>query len=181
MTLRKTLLIKERVLAEGGGKALRPVVRAAAVAIIENPFAGRFVEDLSPLFDIGMALGEELMPQAVALLEGPPRAYGKAAIVGVNGDLEQAAAVLHPKLGKPMRAAVGGGESIIPHSTKVAAAGSSLDVPLGNKDNIWSFDELDTLTLCVPDAPRPNEILLVMAVSDGGRPHPRVGKGRAAT
>jgi hypothetical protein len=106
-------------------------------------------------------------------------AYGKAAIVGVEGDLEHAAAILHPKLGKPMRAAAGGGEAIIPSVTKVAAAGTLIDVPLGNKDNVWSFDELDAMTVCVADALRPREILVAMAVSDGGRPNPRVGKGRA--
>jgi hypothetical protein len=178
---RKTLFIKEVVHAEAGSAAVRPVSRVAAIAVMDNPFAGRFVEDLSILFDLGMTLGEQLMPKAVALLDGKPTSYGKAAIVGVNGDVEHAAAVLHPKLGKPMRAAVGGGEAIIPSNTKVAAAGTLIDVPLANKDNIWSFDELDTMTVLVPDAPRPNEILVVMAVTDGGRVQPRVGKGRAAT
>ncbi len=181
MTLRKTVFVKERVVAEAGGPALRPVCRVAAIAVIGNPFAGRFESDLWALFDTALALGEELMPQAVAILEGPPVAYGKSAVVGVNGDIEHAAAVLHPTLGKPMRAAVGGGESIIPHTTKVGAAGAPVDVPLGNKDNIWSFDELDTITVAVADAPRPDEIMIVMAVSDGGRPHPRIGKGRAVT
>lgn len=181
MAARKIVLVKEVVQSEAGSVAARPVSRAAAIAVIENPFAGRFTDDLSALFDVGMELGERLMPQAVALLDGPPLAYGKSAIVGVNGDVEQAAAVLHPKLGKPMRAAVGGGEAIIPSTTKVAAAGAPIDVPLANKDNIWSFDELDTLTVSVADAPRPNEIMVVMAVSDGGRPHPRVGKGRSVT
>ena len=181
MGLRKSLFIKEVVEAEAGSPAPRTVSRAAAVAVIDNPFAGQFVEDLSALFDLGEALGENLMPQAVALLDSAPLSYGKAAIVGVNGDLEHAAAVLHPKLGKPMRAAVGGGEAIIPSTTKVAAAGAVIDVPLANKDNIWSFDELDTISVSTVDAPRPNEIMVVMAVSDGGRPHARVGKGRAAT
>ena len=180
MDARKVLFVKEIVQSEAGGPAARPICRVAAIAIITNPFAGKFVEDLSPLFDIGMRLGEELMPQAVAMLDGNPVSYGKAAIVGVNGDLEHAPAVLHPKLGKPMRQAVGGGEAIIPSNTKVAAAGATLDVPLANKDNIWSFDELDSLSVMVADAPRPNEIVVVMAVSDGGRVHPRVGKGRAA-
>ncbi len=181
MAARKLVFVKEIVTAEAGSPAPRPVCRVAALAVIANPFAGRFAQDLSALFDIGMALGDELMPQAVAMLAGKPMAYGKAAIVGVNGDLEHAAAVLHPKLGKPMRAAVGGGESIIPSTTKVAAAGVAIDLPLGNKDNIWSFDELDNMTVMVADAPRPDEILVAMAVSDGGRPHPRIGKGRAAT
>lgn len=181
MTTRKTLFVKERILAEAGSAAPQPVSRAAAIAVIENPFAGEFADDLAELSDIGMRLGEELMPMAVELLDRPAFAYGKSAIVGVNGDIEHAAAVLHPKLGKPMRAAVGGGEAIIPSTTKVAAAGAPIDVPLSNKDNIWSFDELDTLTVFVPDAPRPDEIVVVMAVSDGGRPHPRIGKGRSVT
>lgn len=178
---RKTVLITERVTAEAGQNCVRPICRVAAVAVIDNPFAGRFEQDLSPLFETALATGEDLMPQAVAQLEHAPVAYGKSAIVGVHGDIEHAAAVLHPTLGKPIRAAVGGGESIIPHTTKVASAGAAIDVPLGNKDSIWSFDELDTLTVSVADAPRPDEIMIVMAVADGGRPAPRIGKGRTVT
>ncbi len=120
MPTRKILFVKERVLAEARSAAPRPVSRVAAIAVIDNPFAGGFTKDLSPLFDIGMQLGEELMATAVDMLDGPPIGYGKSAIVGVNGDVEHAAAVLHPKLGKPMRAAVNGGEAIIPSTTKVA-------------------------------------------------------------
>ncbi|MBI05818.1 MAG: peptide synthetase [Rhodospirillaceae bacterium] len=181
MTARKTVFVKERITAEAGSPAIKPISRIAAIAIIANPFAGRFVEDLSPLFNKALVLGEELMPQAAAMLDGPPIAYGKAAIVGVNGDLEHAAAVIHPTLGKPMRAALGGGESIIPHTSKVASAGTPIDVPLANKDNIWSFDDFETITVAVADAPRPDEIMIVMAIADSGRPHPRIGQGRAAT
>ena len=181
MAIRKTQFIKETVFAEAGEPAPAAFRRVAALAVIDNPFAGRFEHDLSPLFDVGLRLGEELMPEAVRLLDGPALVYGKAAIVGVNGDLEHAAAVLHPKLGKPMRAAIGGGEAIIPSVTKVAAAGAFIDVPLANKDNPWSFDELDSITVAIADAPRPNEILVVMAIGTGGRPNPRVGKGRAIT
>ncbi len=162
-----------------GRPVTRPIVRVAAVAVLRNPYAGAHVQDLSVLIDLGMSLGEELMPRAVAMLGDLPVAYGKAAIVGVNGDIEHAAAILHPKLGKPMRAAVGGGEAIIPSTAKVAACGASIDVPLGNKDKVWSFNELDTLTLTIADAPRPDEIVLIMAVSTAGRPDPRVGAGRA--
>jgi hypothetical protein len=180
MTARKTVFIKEIITAECGKAAARPVSRVAVVAVIENPFAGRYEEDLAALFEIGAALGESLAGSAVAMLDAPAKAYGKAAIVGVNGDIEHAAAVLHPKLGKPMRAACGGGENLIPSVTKVASAGVGIDVPLAHKDEIWSFDELDTMTITIGDAPRPNEILVVMAYSDGTRPNPRVGKGRAA-
>lgn len=179
MEIRKTVIIRESVLAEAGEPAAPPVNRVAGIAVISNPFAGRFVEDLSPLFDLGAELGSRLMAQVMAALDGAAVAYGKAAIVGAGGDIEHAAAVLHPKLGKPMRAAVGGGEAIIPSTAKVAGPGASIDIPLGNKDNVWAFDEIDTMTVMVADAPRSDEIVVALAVSSGGRPRPRVGKGRA--
>jgi hypothetical protein len=177
MDIRKTVVIKETIEADGVGAACDPITRVVAIAVIQNPFAGDFVKDLSPLFDIGGQLGERLMGDAVKLLAGPPVSYGKAAIVGVAGDLEHGAAMIHPKLGKPMRAAVGGGKALIPANAKVAALGVPIDLPLGHKDEAWSFDHIDTMTVMVADAPRPNEIVLCMAVSDGPRPHPRVGSG----
>lgn len=178
MQARKILITKESIYSDAGRDSTRAITHVIGLAVVANPCAGRFVEDLSPLFDIGAAIAERLAPEMIALLPNRPVAYGKAAIVGVNGELEHAAAILHPKMGKPMRVAVGGGEAIIPSTSKVAAAGSTIDVPLGHKDNVWSFDEIDTVTVCVADAPRPDEIVVVIAVSDGGRPHPRVGKGR---
>lgn len=178
MQARKILITKESIYSDAGRDSTRAITHVIGLAVIANPCAGRFVEDLSPLFDIGAAIAERLAPEMIALLPNRPVAYGKAAIVGVSGELEHAAAILHPKMGKPMRVAVGGGEAIIPSTSKVAAAGSTIDVPLGHKDNVWSFDEIDTVTVCVADAPRPDEIVVVIAVSDGGRPHPRVGKGR---
>jgi len=171
------VVIKETIEADAVGEACDPITRVVAVAVIRNPFAGDFVKDLSPLFDIGGQLGERLMGDAVKLLAGPPVSYGKAAIVGVAGDMEHGAAMIHPKLGKPMRAAVGGGKALIPANVKVAAMGAAIDLPLGHKDEAWSFDHIDTMTVMVADAPRPNEIVLCMAVSDGPRPHPRVGSG----
>ena len=171
------MVIKETIEADAVGEACDPITRVVAVAVIRNPFAGDFVKDLSPLFDIGGQLGERLMGDAVKLLAGPPVSYGKAAIVGVAGDMEHGAAMIHPKLGKPMRAAVGGGKALIPANVKVAAMGVPIDLPLGHKDVAWSFDHIDTMTVMVADAPRPNEIVLCMAVSDGPRPHPRVGSG----
>ena len=178
MQARKIIVTRETVRADGGRAAAREVTRVVGIAVIANPYAGGYVEDLAALFDLGAAVAERLAPEMAALLRGPPVAYGKAAIVGVSGEIEHAAAILHPKMGKPMRAAIGGGEAIIPSTSKVAAAGATIDVPLGHKDNVWSFDEIDTISVCVPDAPRPDEIVVVIALSDGGRPHPRVGKGR---
>lgn len=175
MNIRKTVIMKETIETDGVGEACTPITRVVAAAVIRNPFVGRFVEDLSPLFDMGRELGERLMGTVVEMLPGPAVSYGKAAIVGVLGDQEHGAAMTHPKLGKPMRAAVGGGKALIPSNVKVAAAGASIDLPLGHKDEVWSFDHFDTISVMVADAPRPDEIVLFMAVADGGRPRPRVG------
>lgn len=177
MKIRKTLMIQEVIHTDGFGKDCDVITRVAAIAVIKNPFAGQFVEDLSPLFDTGGKLGESLMSWAVDFLAHAPVSYGKAAIVGSDGDMEHGGAVIHPRLGKPMRAAVGGGESVIPSNSKVAAVGATIDIPLGHKDEAWSFDHIDTMTVQVADAPRSDEIVVCMAVADGGRPHPRVGKG----
>jgi Amino acid synthesis len=176
LKIRKTLLLRDTVTSELGQPATRPIVRAVAMAVIGNPFAGRYVEDLTELFEAGRALGEQLMPDLVRLLAQSPISYGKGAIVGVAGEFEHGGACIHPMLGKPMRAAVGGGKAVIPSNVKVAAAGASLDVPLSHKDDSWSFDHFDTLTVSMPDAPRADEIVVVMAVADGGRLHPRCGQ-----
>ncbi|MGB0553383.1 MAG: amino acid synthesis family protein [Alphaproteobacteria bacterium] len=176
MKLRKTMIIKETTETDSSGKACDPITRVVAIAVIQNPFAGTFGEDLSPLFDISGELGTRLMDDAVAMLGGPPVSYGKAAIVGVDGDIEHGGAVIHPKLGKPMRDAVGGGAALIPSNAKVAPVGTPIDLPLGHKDEAWSFNHFDTTTVMVADAPRADEIVLCMAVADGGRPHPRVGR-----
>ena len=181
MNIRKIVLTKETMFAEGNRIAAKPVTRAVALAVIENPFAGRFVEDLSPLFEFGAELGERLMPDLAKLLQGPAIGYSKAAIVGTKGELEHGHALVHPKLGKPMRAAIGGGKAVISSNVKVAAPGTSIDMPFANKDNIWSFDDFGTLTVSVADAPLPDEVVVAMAISDGGRLFPRVGKGPITT
>ena len=173
--IRKIITTREVVFSELGVKAPRPVVRAVGMAVITNPFAGRFVEDLRPLFEAGAMLGERLMPDLVKLLDRPTVSYGKGALVGVDGEMEHGGACVHPMLGKPMRAAIGGGKALISSNVKVAAAGALLDVPLGHKDDSWSFAHFDTITVSVADAPRPNEILVVLAIADGGRLANRCG------
>ena len=173
--IRKIIATREVVFSELGVQAPRPVVRAVGMAVITNPFAGRFVEDLRPLFEAGAMLGERLMPELVKLLDRPAVSYGKGALVGVDGEMEHGGACVHPMLGKPMRAAIGGGKAVISSNVKVAAAGAILDVPLGHKDDSWSFAHFDTITVSVADAPRPNEILVVLAVADGGRLQNRCG------
>jgi hypothetical protein len=176
MDIRRLTLIKDVVYSEGGLPALLSVTRVAACAVIANPLAGRAQDDLAGLVGFGAELGELLAREALALLPLPAVSYGKAAIVGASGDLEHAAAILHPLMGKPMRAAIGGGQAIIPSNIKIGAVGCSIDVPLGHKDDIWSFDEIDTLSVMVPNAPRPDEIVVIVALADGGRPRPRARK-----
>jgi Amino acid synthesis len=173
--IRKIITTREMILSELRVEAPQPLVPALGMAVIRNPFAGRFVDDLRPLFEAGALLGGRLIPELVKLLDGPAVSYGKGAIVGVDGEMEHGGACVHPMLGKPMRAAIGGGRAVISSNVKVAAAGASLDVPLGHKDDSWSFPHFDTITVSVPDAPRPNEILVVMAIADGGRLQNRCG------
>src|SRR5215468_3594097 len=173
--VRKIITMREVVLSELGVAPARPTTRAVGMAVIRNPFAGRFVDDLLPLFEAGAMLGERLMPDLVKLLDQPAVSYGKGALVGVDGEMEHGGACVHPMLGKPMRAAIGGGKAVISSNVKVAAAGAILDVPLGHKDDSWSFAHFDTITVSVADAPRPNEILVVLAIADGGRLQNRCG------
>lgn len=174
---RKVVVTAETVLSEQKKAGDMPVSRVAAMVVFTNPFAGRYVEDLTALFDASGILGEHLSALATRHLAGPAVSYGKAAIVGSLGDFEHGAAVLHPKLGKPMRAALGGGTALIPSNVKVGAPGATIDVPLGHKDEAWSFDHFDTMTVSVGDSPRPDEILMIVALADGGRINPRSGDG----
>jgi hypothetical protein len=176
MEIRRLTLIKDVVRFEGGLPAAAPVTRVAACAVIGNPLAGHAQDDIGELVPFGAELGEVLVREALALLPQPAIAYGKAAIVGTSGDLEHAAAILHPRMGKPMRDAIGGGLAIIPSNVKIGAVGGSIDVPIGHKDDVWSFDQIDTLCVTVPNSPRPDEIVVVVALADGGRPRPRVKK-----
>jgi Amino acid synthesis len=171
----KIITMRELVLSELGVAAARPVVRAVGMAVILNPFAGQFADDLRQLFEAGAMLGERLMPDLVKLLDGPAVSYGKGTLVGVDGEMEHGGACVHPMLGKPMRAAIGSGKAVISSNVKVAAAGATLDVPLGHRDDPWSFPHFDAITVSVADAPGPNEILVVMAIADGGRLRNRCG------
>ena len=175
MRIRKLVTLVEEVHADGGRDVGRPVRRAAAVAVIDNPFAGRFVEDLAPLVQTGAELGALLGARAVAALGGAAESYGKAAVVGLEGELEHAAAILHPTLGGPFRIAVGGGAAIIPSAKKLGAAGTAIDVPLHYKDAAFVRTHFDAMEIRIPDAPLPREIVVILAVASGGRPHPRVG------
>ena len=177
MKLRKFVTQREVIHSEMGQALARPIVRAAGIAIVANPLAGRYASDLSALFEIGREIGTQFGPEVAALLSEPAVAYGKAAIVGLHGEMEHGGACIHPMLGKPMRAAIGGGAAVIPSNVKIGAPGATIDMPLGHKDEVWSFDHFDTMSIFVPDAPRLDEILVAFAFADGGRPIPRCGSG----
>lgn len=173
---RRIVMLRETIEAEMGQALARPIVRVVGLAVVGNPHAGRYERDLSAMFPIGRAVGERLMPELTAMLGAPAITYGKAALVGVAGEMEHGGACVHPMLGKPMRAAIGGGKAVIPSNVKIGAAGATLDVPLGHKDEPWSFDHFDTITVMLADAPRPEEIVVAIALADGGRPLPRCGQ-----
>jgi hypothetical protein len=179
MEIRRLVIVKDIVYFEGGLPAVDPVTRVAACAVIDNLLAGQATDQLDVLIPWGAELGELLVKECLKGLPHPAVSYGKAAIVGADGDIEHAAALLHPRMGKPMREAIGGGQAIIPSNVKIAAVGASIDVPLGHKDDVWSFNEIDTMMITVGGAPRPKEILVIVALSDGGRPRPRVDKSGA--
>ncbi|KAJ29609.1 amino acid synthesis family protein [Sulfitobacter pontiacus] len=176
--IRKIATWVEETHREIGQQISPPTRKAVAVAVIKNPFVGSYTEDLTPLMDIGAELGGLLGDKCVAALGIPPaqaESYGKAAMVGEGGELEHAAAILHPKLGAPLRVAVEKGAALVPSSKKMGGPGQVLDVPLGHKDAAYVRSHFDGIEVRLNDAPRAGEILVAVAVTDSGRPLPRVG------
>jgi hypothetical protein len=176
--IRKLLVTLDETHREAGQEISPPTRRAVACAVIENPFAGRHVADLSPLIEIGAELGDALTRHCLAALGiegGKAESFGKAAIVGENGELEHAAALLHPKMGAPVRAALGKGPALIPSAKKMGGIGTAIDVPLGHKDAAFVRSHFDAIEARVSDAPRSNEIVVAIAITDSGRPLARIG------
>lgn len=176
--IRKTSVIVEETLRDVGRAVDPPTRKAAALAVIVNPCAGRYVEDLGALMEIGAELGGMLGEMCVAALgirPGAAESFGKAAIVGENGEWEHAAAVLHPKLGAPLRKAVEKGAALVPSVKKLGGPGTAIDVPLGHKDAAYVRSHFDGMEVRLADAPRADEILVAVAVTDSGRPFPRIG------
>lgn len=159
----------------------QPLIKAAVAVVIKNPFAGRWVEDLAPLIDPSASLGTELGARALALLGGrPAESYGKGGIAGLAGEQEHVVACVTTVFGNAFRDAIGGGEAWISSATKSAAAGTSIDIPLAYKDEVYVRSHYDAITLMLPDAPRPDELVIIAAVATGGRLNARVGGITAA-
>ncbi|MBB6557559.1 hypothetical protein HNP48_000223 [Acidovorax soli] len=176
--IRKIIVQTDEVRVEMGQEVNPPVRKALAMAVIENPFAGRFEQNLDALIAIGEELGGllgERCVQALGITPGQAESYGKAAIVGEGGELEHAAAILHPKLGAPLRVAVEKGAALVPSSKKIGGLGAAIDVPLGHKDAAYVRSHFDAMEARVADAPRANEIVVAVVVTAGGRPLPRIG------
>jgi hypothetical protein len=176
--IRKLIVQVDEVRMEMGRAVEPPTRRAVAIAVIENPCAGRYQEDLSALIDIGEELGGllgERCVQALGIEPARAESYGKAAIVGERGEIEHAAAILHPKLGAPLRKAVEKGSALVASAKKLGTLGTAIDVPLGHKDAAYVRSHFDAIEVRVCDAPRANEIVVAIAVTDSGRPLARVG------
>lgn len=171
--VRKLQLVREVVVGDESSDA-NPA-RVAAVAVIANSWLHDPQFSVEEIASLGEQLAAAIVPDLLALLGAPALAYGKAAIVGTGGQLEHGAALLHPQLGAPVRRAIGGGTAVIPSNNKIGGPGSFIDVPLGHKDDAWSFAFIDTLTLSVSDAPRSDEMVLFLALAAGKRPFARVG------
>jgi hypothetical protein len=176
--LRKLIVQVDETRIEMGQTVAPPTRKALAMAVIENPYAGRYVDNLDELIAIGEELGAllgEKCVQALGIAPGQAHSYGKAAIVGEAGELEHAAAILHPKLGAPLRKAVEKGAALVPSSKKRGGLGTAIDVPLGHKDAAFVRSHFDAMEARVSDAPRANEIVVAVVVTDSGRPLPRIG------
>jgi hypothetical protein len=177
-SIRKLIVQVDETRLEMGRPVDPPTRRAVAMAVIANPYAGRYSESLDELIAIGEELGGLLGERCVAALgiqPGQAQSYGKAAIVGEGGELEHAAAILHPKLGTPLRKAVEKGAALVPSSKKMGGMGTAIDVPLGHKDAAYVRSHFDAVEVRVPDAPRAGEIVVAVAVTASGRPLPRIG------
>lgn len=176
--IRKLIVQVDETRIEMGRAIDPPTRRALAMAVIDNPYAGRYVENLDELIAIGEELGGLLGDKCVAALGIAPseaESYGKAAIVGEAGELEHAAAILHPKLGTPLRKAVEKGAALVPSAKKRGGLGTAIDVPIGHKDAAFVRSHFDAMEARVGDAPRANEIVVAVVVTDSGRPSPRIG------
>ena len=176
--IRKLVTIVDEIHSEMGKTINPPTRRAAAIAVIENPFAGFYQEDLDDLMSIGEELGSLLGKRCIEALGIKPseaESYGKAALIGENGELEHGAALLHPRMGAPLRSEVEKGAALVPSSKKRGPMGDALDIPLGHKNAAYVRSHFDGMEVRVNDAPRANEILVAVAVTDSGRPLPRVG------
>jgi hypothetical protein len=173
--LRKTFVAVEEILTEQGRAAGPPLVKAAAAAVIRNPFARRFGDDLAELMAWGRPLAELIGGKAVAALgRAPPQSFGKGCIVGTEGSPEHGVALITTAFGDAFRGLVGG-KAWVPSNVKRGALGAAIDIPLAHKDALYVRDHYDTVEVTVPDAPFPDEIVVICVMATRGRMNARLG------
>lgn len=175
--VRKTLIQIDEIFHEGGPVAEVPAKRGAILAVIENPFAGGYVEDIQGFMEDLKPLGIAMAQKLLAALGGDPAAiegYGKGSIVGEAGELEHGA-LWHVPGGYSMREVLGGALAIVPSSKKVGGVGARLDVPITHKDASYVRSHFDAIEVGIPDAPRRGELVFVLAMTTGPRVHSRLG------
>ena len=161
---------------ENGRAAKLPLRKVAAVVVIDNPYAGRYVKDLNPMIKASAALGRELaLMAAAAMAPFEAQSLGKGALVGIAGEQEHANALLTTTFAEPLREVLGGGKAWISSMTKVAMAGTAIDIPMNCKDALYVRSHYDGMTLVLPDAPMPDEIALILCLANRGRLDARVG------
>ena len=175
--IRKLAVFFEEIVHDGGPAAAEPRRRAAAMALVKNPFAGKYEEDIEAAMDDLKPLGAELTERLIAALGGDAEkidGYGKGAIVGMQGEIEHGA-LWHVPGGYAMRERLPNSMAIVPSAMKVAGFGATLDIPLGHTNAAYVRSHFDAITVSAPDGPRPDEILFCLAMSCGGRVHARMG------
>jgi len=176
ITIRRLFTFVDDMLEQDGRPGTPPLRRVAAVAVVANPLAGRYEEDLAPMIAASAAVGERLAVIAVAAMGGMPvQSYGKGGIVGLNGEQEHANALLTTTFAEPLRLAVGGATAWIPSFTKRGAPGTAIDVPLAHKDALYVRSHYDGMSLTLADAPGPDEVALIVCLANRGRLNARVG------
>jgi hypothetical protein len=174
--VRRTYAIAEERHEEAGRGAPRPLRRVAAIAVVENPYAGRYVEDLKPMIDASVPLGRTMADLALAAFgQYEIQSYGKGGIVGLAGEQEHANALLTSVFANPIRDVIGGGDAWISSFTKKGGPGTLIDIPMNHKDDIWVRSHYDGMSVVLPDAPMPDEIAVIFCIASGGRLNARVG------
>jgi hypothetical protein len=177
MDVRKTVTFIEEIASEYGARANPALRRVAIAAVFKNPLAGKAAgTDLKPLIDGSLELGVSLTKTALSALGSNPaqlRSYTKAALVGIAGDLEHGAAMIHPRLGMAMRRTIKRGRVIIPGHAKVGPPGTTVDLLYGPLDEGWDLDAFDSTPVQIHDAPRPDEIVLWIGYATGPRVNAR--------
>jgi Amino acid synthesis len=176
IAIRRTFVIVEERKEEAGRVADRPLRRIAAIAVVANPYAGRYVEDLKPLIDGSVKLGEEIAKLALSNFgQNEVQSYGKGGIVGLAGEQEHANALLTTAFANPIRAAIGGGDAWISSFTKKGGPGTLIDIPMNHKDDVYVRSHYDGMSIALPDAPLPDEVAVICCIANGGRLNARVG------